>query len=259
MNINDAYIKEAPSAQLAIDIFTGEWSSALPSGFSLQTSPGSAGLFEDVRIAWAHEKLDFFGKQVLELGPLEGGHTYMLRRYGASRVVAIEANTRAYLKCLIVKEVLGLERVEFRLGDFNAYFERANEKFDVCVASGVLYHCVDPLRSLKHIANLSDEIFLWTHYYDQGIIENSVNLKPFFRDPEKISMDGNEYVACRKDYHAALEWQGFCGGTELYAYWLSRDAILQTLDRIGFKKVEVSFDQPDHPNGPAFAICGRRG
>ena len=56
-------------------------------------------------------------KTILELGPLEGGHSYMLDRAGAAQVVAIEGNARAYLKCLIVKELLGLPRVQFLCGD----------------------------------------------------------------------------------------------------------------------------------------------
>ncbi len=35
---------------------------------------------------------------ILELGPLEGAHTYQLR------ILAIEANAEAFLKCLVVKE-----------------------------------------------------------------------------------------------------------------------------------------------------------
>ena len=48
------------------------------------------------------------GFGILELGPLEGAHTYRLEQLGAERILAIEANVEAYLKCLIVKEILGL-------------------------------------------------------------------------------------------------------------------------------------------------------
>ena len=43
------------------------------------------------------------GRRVLELGPLEGGHSYMLQRAGAARVLAIEANTRAFLKFYAIR------------------------------------------------------------------------------------------------------------------------------------------------------------
>lgn len=259
MSILDEYNKLAPSAQSALDLFKNEWSSAMPQFTGLTTEPGSAGLFQDPRIAWAHDKLNFFGQQVLELGPLEAGHTYMARQYGARRVVAIEANTRAYMKCLIVKELFGLDRVEFRLGDFNEYLKVTDEKFDICIASGVLYHCVDPIATLDAVSRVTRNLFIWTHYYQQDVITKSANLKPFFRSPEDREVNGKTVQMCRKDYNAALDWQGFCGGTEEYAYWLSRDALLQHLVQLGFSKVEISFEQPDHPNGPCLALAASRG
>src|SRR3954464_14009309 len=94
----------APSVQAAVDIFKGEWSSKFPA----EAGPVTAGqwaLFEDARLAWALERLGgVAGKTALELGPLEGGHSYMLQRSGAASVVAVEGNPRAYLKCLLVKE-----------------------------------------------------------------------------------------------------------------------------------------------------------
>jgi hypothetical protein len=51
----------------------GAWSSAVP---GLPTT-GNIPLFEDGRITLFEERLGGFArKQVLELGPLEGGHTY---------------------------------------------------------------------------------------------------------------------------------------------------------------------------------------
>ena len=65
-------------------------------------------------VAWA-------GFACLELGPLEAGHSYILDRAGALEVLAIEANRRAFLKCLVVKEMIGLPSVRFVLGDFNEF------------------------------------------------------------------------------------------------------------------------------------------
>ena len=64
---------------------------------------------------------------MLELGPLEGAHTYMLDRAGASEVVAIEGNTRAFLKCLITKELLSMPSARFLVGtSWNTYATRPN-------------------------------------------------------------------------------------------------------------------------------------
>ena len=69
-----------PTTQIAVDCIS-DWSSQFPSGSGL--TGGNAALFEDQRLVWALQRLGGVkGKRVLELGPLEGGHTYMLEQAG---------------------------------------------------------------------------------------------------------------------------------------------------------------------------------
>src|SRR5688500_14163804 len=80
--ILDAYIHTAPSPQTAADIFKGEWSSRLPVA-GLES--GGAELFNDERVKWGVEQIGGVeGKTVLDLGPLEGGHSAMFERLGAA-------------------------------------------------------------------------------------------------------------------------------------------------------------------------------
>jgi|GEM_PF-2178839 len=51
------YCKSAPSAQNAIELFPGKWSTSLP-GFEKWT--GDALLFQDPRITWAAKQLGGF-------------------------------------------------------------------------------------------------------------------------------------------------------------------------------------------------------
>ena len=71
---------------------------------------GQVPLFNDDRISWFAEQINsnFEEFSVLELGPLEGGHSYMFEQLGAKEITAIEANSRAFLKCLIIEELLNL-------------------------------------------------------------------------------------------------------------------------------------------------------
>src|SRR5262245_26338252 len=94
------HVTAAPAPQNAVDIFTGEWASRLPPPFDTVTA-GTALLFDDHRIHWAGEQLGgFAGKSILDLGPLEGGHPYIFERAGASEIIAVEGNPRAFMKCL---------------------------------------------------------------------------------------------------------------------------------------------------------------
>ena len=175
------YETSAPSVQTALDIFPGEWSSELPGEFA-RCRAGDIPLFQDTRIAWLLEQMGSIeGMNVLELGPLEACHSYMLDRAGARRVVSIEANRRAFLKCLIVKEVLGLPTCEFLCGDFMEYLRESEEQFDLIVASGVLYHMIEPAELLHRAASRTDNLFLWTHFYDQECLDRNGTSRGFFR------------------------------------------------------------------------------
>lgn len=258
-DILDAYVLTEPKDQNVLDLFKGQWSSRLPDDFGLDTQPGAARLFEDDRVAWTEE---IFGKfsdwKILELGPLEGGHSYMFQSRNASKVISIEANTRAFLKCLCIKEILGLDRVEFKLGDFMSFLENDDSKYDLVFASGVLYHMEEPVKLLKLISKVSDRLFLWTHYYDREIILNKEEISQKFSPVSSFEFDGVAYECSTQSYQDSLEWLGFCGGPKPISKWLTRDSILKALRQFGFTDIQFNFDHPDHQNGPAFAICAKK-
>ncbi len=90
--IVDRYVKTAPHPQNALDIFRDEWICQLPAPFA-HLRAGNVLAFEDPRLQWGVEQLGGVkGRSVLELGPLEGGPTYMLEQLGAASIVSVEAN-----------------------------------------------------------------------------------------------------------------------------------------------------------------------
>jgi hypothetical protein len=253
-SILDSYVKTAPSDQNAVDIFTGEWASKFPPPFE-HIVAGGIPLFQDSRFHWAIGALGGVqGQNVLELGPLEGGHAFILERAGVASVISIEANTRAYLKCLIAKEILNLSRTRFLCGDFIKYLETCKQHFDMIVASGVLYHMKDPLHMLELCGTHTDRLYIWSHYYDADIINSKDYLKVRFQHQSKKSMRGAEFTEYRHDYLNSLTTKGFCGGSEEYSVWLSKDGMLSALRSLGFTHFDFSHEMPDHPHGPALSL-----
>lgn len=255
VNYLDSYVTSAPGPQNAVDIFQGEWSSILPPPLT-DIQAGSHGLFNDPRVTWFAEQVGGVeGRSVLELGPLEGGHSFMLERLGAREVIAIEANTRAYLKCLIIKELLDLRRVRFLCGDFREYLRTDGTDFDVVFACGVLYHMRNPAELIALMAQrCRQHLFLWTHYFVPSLSASH---------PSRFTTLEGEYAGFRhtlyrQQYGSATFSSCFCGGTAPFCCWMSRDDILRCLDYFGFNDIRIGFDQPDHPNGPAFAVTATR-
>jgi hypothetical protein len=273
MQILEQYVNSTPSYQNALDIFEGEWASKLP-GTSSYMNAGQIPLFEDVRISWAAEHLGGFrDKKILELGPLEGGHTYMLEHLGACSITAIEANTRAYLKCLIVKEILELAHTKFLLGDVIEYLKLQTSGFDasgfdasgfdasgfdVCIASGILYHMKNPAELIELISKVSNQIFIWTHYYDEELLQQLPNFERRFSSSNSVEHKGFSHRLFRQDYGEALGFAGFCGGSLPFSHWMSRADILACLRFFGFKQIEIGFEDLHHLNGPCFCVAATR-
>jgi hypothetical protein len=246
-----SYEARPPSPSNAFDLFAGRWTSQIP-GYGY----GSVPIFSDPRLAWFLEELgDVKGHRILELGPLEGGHTYMLSQAGAD-VTAIEANTGAYLRCLIVKEALGF-KAKFLLGDLVSYVSDTTERFDAIVASGVLYHMERPVEVLGNLARISNVIMLWTHYFDDEPLR-AANLRHKFAKTPAVQMRGDVSIELwEQRYLDAVQWAGFCGGPEKISNWLTRRGLFDILQQDGFH-ITVHVDERDHPNGPAIGLLAQR-
>jgi hypothetical protein len=248
------YVRSSPSDQNAIDIFKGEWTSQLPDPPGASLNAGTLPLFEDGRITWAiNEFGGISGFRVLELGPLEGGHSYMLERHGASQITAIEANTRAYLRCLIAKEILGLKAVRFLCGDCVEFLRSTTEQFDLIVACGVLYHMTDPVKLISLAAQHTTRIYMWTHYW-HPVLET--DRRQFFSSSHSAITDGFPHTLHRQEYQG--ESPRFCGGSHHFSNWLSRDELMRCLAHFGFRSIRIGHEQTDHPSGPCVSLAGVR-
>lgn len=253
---NDAFVHDAPSPAQTVGLFAGEWASELP----IPGAPGgSVNLFDDPRIHWLVDRLGGVGgMDVLELGPLEAGHTTMLSRAGAASVLAIEANKSAYLRCLIVKELLGLPNARFELGDFDAYLAGADRRFDLLLASGVLYHMADPLRTLLDMVKLSDRIFVWSHFVDRAAMPpGDRRWRPMTGEVTKRKLDGHELTYHVRSYRGTEAKSGFCGGTMSRSIWMEKDEVLRFFRDKGYD-VETAFEEPASPAGPALCMLAQR-
>jgi hypothetical protein len=252
------YERRAPSAQNVADIFGGTWKSALPGIVS-----GDAPMFGDSRPAWIASQLPggFTGRSVLELGPFEGYQTYHVLAQGARRVVAVEANSINFLKCLCVKELYDLTRASFVFGDALSYLEGSDEPFDVVVASGILYHLQDPIRFIERLAAAAPAVYVWTHYFDAPVMAQLRNGQERHFLPEEnvvrrygdgpVTLHARSYLL--PDYRNGIPmyWEG---GLEQISYWLTKDDIFAAFRRAGMRVAAVEFENTELNGLPAIGF-----
>jgi hypothetical protein len=241
-----------PSHANAIDIFAGRWATDL-SKFNAAWRGGEAKLVNDPRPGYAARYLGCDGylneMTVLELGPLEGAHSYQLEQLGAARVLAIESNVEAYLKCLIMKEALGMKRAEFLLGDFNHYLRDCATRFDLVFACGVLYHMEDPLSLICGIARVTDRCLVWTHYFDEK--------RDNRRAAIPAALDGFSGTYYRAEYQDRAQ-ASFWGGNKPSASWMKREDILTAFRHFGLDEIKIIAEEPDSQPGPSITFAAQR-
>lgn len=253
----EQYDSRPPSQQNALDLVPG-WSGSFPPEMGLNA--GHLALHADPRIAWAIERFGSLAeKEILEVGPLEGMHTFMLHQQSPRKIDAIEANRLCYLRCLITDQILRLDRANFFLGDAMEWLERHEERYDLIVASGVLYHMSDPVKLLELMASHSDALFLWTHYFKpEAMPKSDVRYRPFTGKELVKSARGLNLRLYERNYHNSSQNAAFCGGPKNRHYWMHKQDILDFLTALGFDSIEINDDDEKHPGGPCFSVFARR-
>jgi hypothetical protein len=171
----------------------------------------------------------------------------MLSRENPRFLYTIESRRDHYLKSLCVKEMYGMQNVEMLYGDFRKYLRESETRFDLIVASGVLYHMEDPISLLSGISRVASSVYIWTHYIsdnteglDYQRIENNIR---FFGKTRKVENDQNS--------------SGFYGGEDKNPVWLTKSSILSYLSQKGYK-IKIHADSEDHPNGPSISFLAQR-
>jgi len=254
----DQYEGRPPALQNAVETVPG-WSSALPEELGVEA--GKLRLWQDERLEWMEGLTgSLAGWRVLELGPLDGAHTLYLHRAGVGRVDAIEAGKGAFLRCLITKELCRMDRAHFYLGDFGVGLgPLASERYDLVVASGVLYHLTEPVALLQRLRERTDRLFIWTHVFDSTRMKvKPGSASPFTGRQREVEVEGVTVVLHERSYLGTHQQAAFCGGPRDCHYWFERESLFALLKVLGFGQVQVGCEEPENPAGPSLAIYATR-
>lgn len=253
----ELFVRSAQAPQNAVDLFKGEWISAFPPEAGVKA--GDRPLYDDPRLRWMLEQVPVAGLRVVELGPLEGSHTYQLLQAGAASVLALESNGKSFLKCLVTKEVLQLDRARYLCADFMEWLTVHPERFDLCLASGVLYHMTEPLKMIALACARADTVYLWTHYYDAALLRSNTNQSYRFGKEVELEWQGFRARARYRSY-GAQSWSPLhLGGDAAFSYWMSKDDILAAFRHYGHTQIALGPEDLANPAGPAFCLVAKKG
>lgn len=114
--------------------------------------------------------------RILELGSLEGAHTFQLAACeGVEEVIGLEGRDANIRRARLILEILPNPKVTFHHVDVAAEDSRLEEflPVDAVLCAGVLYHLPEPWRLLRRLAAGTPRLFLDTHY--AAVAETEVN------------------------------------------------------------------------------------
>jgi SAM-dependent methyltransferase len=120
--------------------------------------------------AWSDERIpQFFEafpgvRRILEMGSLEGGHTFRLASSpGVERVVALEGRKQNIRRSRFIQRILRVPNAQFHAVNLEEADLSSLGSFDAVFCSGVLYHLPNPWDLVEKIGRLGPRLFLWTH------------------------------------------------------------------------------------------------
>ena len=187
----------------------------------------------DVRIEW-FRRFAPEARRILELGSLEGAHTFMLAAQ-ATRVVAIEARDRNLRKAELVRRLLGVRNAEFVRGNLETMDLTALGHFDAVFCSGLLYHLPEPWSLIAQLPHVAPKLLVWTHYADE-----------LAADAAQHGFRGRVHVEGGLDEPLS--------GMSPTAFWPTLGSLIQLLTSSGYKSVHILHNDIGHPNGPAVTL-----
>jgi SAM-dependent methyltransferase len=173
---------------------------------------------------------------VLELGSLEGAHTFMLAgRPGIKRVLALEGRERNLRKARFVQELLHIRNAEFGQANLEETDFSALGKFDAIFCSGLIYHLPEPWKLIEKLSAIAPKLFIWTHYAldaEAEVISNGLR--------GKILVEGGSEEPL--------------SGMSPTSMWLTLGSLITSLTRSGYRSIHVIHNDLTHSNGPAVTV-----
>ncbi len=179
-------------------------------------------------------------KRILELGSLEGGHSFALARNPlVEEVIAVELRDQNVSRAKFVQQVLGDRKVKFVHADVLEYDFAEQGEFDAIFCSGLLYHLREPWKLIEKIGKATANTFLWTHY----ACEN---------EAKKFS------GGFRGRWYKEHGWLDPLSGGAKHSFWLSMGSLVNLLNANGFNRINLLENNLTHRSGCSITLAAAK-
>ena len=183
---------------------------------------------------------DLSGRTVLDIGCNGGFYSIEMKRRGAARVVAVDTDERYLAQARFAADVAGAD-IEFRT--MSVYeLPDLEERFDIVLFMGVLYHLRHPLLALDILHDYATRDLL----VFQSMLRGSPETGPVGRD-----YDFHETAQFDDPSYPVLHFVEHRYAHDPTNWWIPNRACAEAMLR------SAGFDVVDHPEDEVF-VCRRR-
>lgn len=186
---------------------------------------------------------------ILELGSLEGGHTFQLAKQPGVHILGIEGRQYNIEKAKFIQRLLGLQNVTFIQANLENIELAPLGIFDAVLCSGILYHLPEPWKLVKEMSKVSKKLFIWTHYASEDKVTETINgyRGLWYHEGGVANPTIGQVVS---DPLSGLSQKSF---------WVTINSLKDMLVQNGFININIIEVNPSHPHGPHITMAAWKG
>ena len=114
-------------------------------------------------------------KNVLDLGCCQGFFSFQCALNGAKKVIGVDITEEDIMAATDINKILGVNNIQFKVGDAVKYIDKTNEKFELVILSSVLHQIYKNMEgSEKFLSNISKKTN--TLYYETTLNHKLMNI-----------------------------------------------------------------------------------
>ena len=176
--------------------------------------------------------------KILDLGILEGGHTFQLARKPGVSVIGIEGREDNFRRACLVRKILGLDNVRLVQADLEKEDLDSFGPLDAVFCSGILYHLPRPWELLAKISRVTSNLFVWTQYV-----------------PDKDAT-----VILEDEYRGTWYGEGVdpLSGLSPQSFWPTLGSLCYMLWKNGFTHITLLEIKPHHDIGSCISLAASK-
>jgi tRNA (mo5U34)-methyltransferase len=182
----------------------------------------------------------------LDIASHEGFFASQVAARGCKEVLGLDARAEHVKNALLIRDVYGLQNLNFEIGDVRSINPETSTPADILVMFGLIYHLENPLQALRLAAKMTKRVCL----VETQVTPNITGMADWGACYSKKPMLGTFTIIDELDEidrpESSVTGLSLCPSTE---------AVLFTLKRYGFTRAEVV---PVPPGGYEQLASGNR-